>query len=198
MATILVLARSAPCVTRRRSVSGKRRSSMVGPSLRTRSIVGDQAAFSAARFRSVGISVSPGKSRPVRDSADRSSHGARRTSSSRSSAHCLASAWAQKPASLSVSAGRLALSAANSAAASLASAASRFTWAHASASVTGLASAADSSAVSNCSSCGTVSGAAVPTASTRIENVSLTPSSHRRLRMGASISAVSPGRKVSR
>ena len=95
-------------------------------------------------------------------------------------------------ASISESVGSLAV---KCAAASAALAARSSTWIHASARVTGLAAAVEASTFSNGA---TVCRDCLPMASTRIANVSLRPSSHRWLRIGASQRAVRPGRNVSR
>ena len=83
----------------------------------------------------------------------------------------------------------------NCPAASAALAARSSTWIHASARVTGLAAAVEASTLSNgattCRDC-------LPMASMRIASVSLRPSSHRWLRIGASQRAARPGRNVSR
>ena len=156
-----------------------------------RSPIGNEFVSNAAISRSVGIPVKPGNSGAVPGNDGDDNHGARKSSSSRRSAHCLASACDQTPASLS---GGNAGSAAKSPATSAAHVASSSTCTQAAASVAGRATTADSSVFSNSAT----TGISAPTVSSRSAKVSLTPSIHRGLRIGASISAVSPGRRVSR
>ena len=190
-ATILACARLAPCATSSRiRASASCRCTVASLSPR-RSRIDNEVVSKAAISRSVGMPVRPGKSRVVSGNNGNDNHGARKTSSSRSSAHCRASACDQTLASLS---GCNAGSAAKCPARSAAHMASCSTCTQAAASVADPVTPAD---VSVCSNCATTARSP-PTVSSRSAKVSLRPFSHRRLRIGVSGRAVRPGRRVSR